>query len=291
MGCCENVIIYIFISYKQNRICGGEENLAEPNNPLEIKDDNISNSYIDLNNNNSQINIGSYKNTLNNENLATLDSGSNTQRHYDENIENKYTIHTNRKYLDISNQEIKEEDEYNNSYTSQNKNSNKNSYINSSKKDIHFSQEINQQFTFDKKLNEESSHVEQSQSIKGNIPLDDNSSNMKKSQRKKMSILLTEEEFNNKINEYTEKRSNRNKNKKKPLVNPQYNEIDLNNNKSKVNDNIINNKNNNNYIFNYNSFNRNLNERIKSIKNKQKAASVDNKNKKSYFIEDRGNLK
>ena len=47
MGCCENVIIYIFIPYKQNRICGGEEN------------------------------------------LATLDSGSNTQRHYDENIENK----------------------------------------------------------------------------------------------------------------------------------------------------------------------------------------------------------
>ena len=182
----------------------------------------------------------------------------------------------------MSNQEIKEEDEYNNSYTSQNKNS----YINSSKKDIHFSQEINQQFTFDKKLNEESSHMEKSQSINGNIQLDDNSSNMKKSQRKKMSILLTEEEFNNKINEYAEKRTNRNKNKKKDLLHPQINEIDLNN-KSKANENIINNKNNNSY----NSFNRNLNERIKNIKNKQKAASVDNNNKKSYFIEDRGNLK
>jgi hypothetical protein len=182
----------------------------------------------------------------------------------------------------MSNQEIKEEDEYNNSYTSQNKNS----YINSSKKDIHFSQEINQQFTFDKKLNEESSHMEKSQSINGNIQLDDNSSNMKKSQRKKMSILLTEEEFNNKINEYIEKRSNRNKNKKKALLDSQNYEIDLNNNKSKKNDNINNDNENNNF----NSFNRTLNERIKNIKNKQKAASVDN-NKKSYFIEDRGNLK
>jgi hypothetical protein len=160
--------------------------------------------------------------------------------------------------------------------------------MNSSKKDIHFSQEINQQFTFDKKLNEESSHVEQSQSIKGNIPLDDNNSNMKKSQRKKMSILLTEEEFNNKINEYTEKRTNRNKNKKKALLDSQNYEIDLNNNKSKKNDNINNDNGNNN---NFNSFNRTLNERIKNIKNKQKAASVDNNNKKSYFIEDRGNLK
>jgi hypothetical protein len=153
--------------------------------------------------------------------------------------------------------------------------------MNSSKKDIHFSQEINQQFTFDKKLNEESSHVEQSQSIKGNIPLDDNSSNMKKSQRKKMSILLTEEEFNNKINEYTEKRTNKNKNKKKAISYLPDNGIDLNNNKSKINNNInIINENNNNY----NSFNRNLNERIKNIKNKQKSASVDNNNKKSYFF-------
>lgn len=76
------------------------------------------------------------------------------------------------------------------------------------------------------------------------------------------------------------------KTKKKDLLHPQINEIDLNN-KSKANDNIINNENNNSY----NSFNRNLNERIKNIKNKQKAASVDNNNKKSYFIEDRGNLK
>ena len=81
------------------------------------------------------------------------------------------------------------------------------------------------------------------------------------------------------------------KNKKQNSLNPQYNGIDLNNNKSKVNDKNINNENNNNYIFNYNSFNRNMNERIKSIKNKQKASSVDNKNKKSYFIEYRGNLK
>lgn len=111
---------------------------------------------------------------------------------------------------------------------------------------------------------------------------------MKKSQRKKMSTILTEEEFNNKISEYTEKRTNRSKKKNINVLYPQNNEIDLSNNISRVNDNIMNNNENKN---NYNSFSRNMNERIKNIKNKQKAASADNNNKKSYFIEDRENLK
>ena len=79
--------------------------------------------------------------------MATIESGNSTQRPTNENTENKKYNQTN-KYRNLYNSEIKEEDEYNNSNRSSfDKNSK-----NCSRREIPFTQDINQKFTFNNKV-------------------------------------------------------------------------------------------------------------------------------------------
>jgi len=271
------------------------------------------------------------KNTLNNDNLATIESGNSAQRPTNENTENKKTIRTN-KYKNLNNSEIKEEDEYNNSFTSisksMNKNiSNRNSFDknskNCSRREIPFSQDINQQFTFNNKIfefNEKNKLKEINENKKNNKYIYNNSNNVEKqiiedneykynenenifshktrndfkkessrSTRKEESKNYSDSEYSNsdrkgKTNNINIYKQSTEKNKEED----KYNSFKMNN-KNDKNKIPFNAKNNNN-VIKEDKFKRKLNERLKNIRSKQKAASVDNKYKKSDLIGEKAKL-
>ena len=123
-------------------------NLINSNNHLEVKEYNGDKYNSDIESNDF------YKNTLNNDNFATIESGNNmpNQKYIENEIHD--ISQSNRKYNDLyNNHEIKEEDEYNslNSLNKNNDNSNKsgnklneNGY-NSNMKDNNSNKNINNQ--------------------------------------------------------------------------------------------------------------------------------------------------
>ena len=208
-----------------------------------------------------------------------------------------------------------------------NKNSsNRNSFDknskNCSRREIPFSQDINQQFTFNNKIFEfnEKNKLKEMNNNKNNKYIYNNSNNIEKQIIEDNEYKYNENEniFNHKTRNDFKKESSRSTRKEESKnysdsenmnsdrrgktnnINIYKQSTENNQEEDKYNSfkkNYKNEKkkipfysNNNNSIIKEDQFKRKLNERLKNIRSKQKAASVDNKYKKSDLIGEKAKL-